>query len=804
MAERFEVAILGSGPAGLSAAARAAERGLSHVVLERHDIYAQTIQRYQKGKYVMATPDNLPLRSDIGFEAGTREEILGVWGEQAERLGINLRCNANAETVEGSKGGFRITLRGGEMVEAAHVVMAIGDQGELRKVGVPGDDLPCVQYQLDDPEAFAGETIVVIGGGDSAIENAVALARQNRVYIAYRRAEWARAKSGNITAVEKAAQGDSLDILFSTSPERIEPGRIILRTPEGSREIAIDRVIARLGGIPPRGFLERCGIRFPADRNARIPELSVTYETNVEGLYVIGAPAGAPVIKQCMNQGYEVIETISGHPVEPADQPILAEKLAGLPGRPSVDEALVLIRDQLPLFDELTTLQLREFLLDSDTHLLFRGEPVTRTGGRAGTILLIGDGIVQLDLTDKSGATQTVTRTTGDFIGDVGFTSGQRRTSNVRAATDCVLIEMARRSVIKLLASSARARSIFERTIIIRQLQDSLSGDLSEADLQPLIDTAEVRRFTAGDLLIREGTTDDQNIYFIRSGSVTISSSADGRETVFGVEPAGSIVGEMALLYNRPRTADVTASVDTEALLIDGAAFKPFLDARPDLRVKIDQAVHDRVLRGVAYQQDPWRGAVADFLVEQGIGEATNALLIDESLCVRCDNCEIACAETHDGIARLDREAGPTFRQLHVPISCRHCENPHCMADCPPNALHRDEKGEVWIDKTCIGCGNCSENCPYGVIRMAVPAPKKPGLLQWLLFGRGSGPGEDKLAGKAKKAGAGGGDLPKKAMKCDLCRGTRGGPACVRACPTGAAIRISPNDYFRSMTEMPS
>ncbi|MCB1834094.1 MAG: FAD-dependent monooxygenase, partial [Geminicoccaceae bacterium] len=106
MAERFEVAILGSGPAGLSAAARAAERGLSHIVLERHDIYAQTIQRYQKGKYVMATPDNLPLRSDIGFEAGTREEILGVWGEQAERLGINLRCNANAEKVEGSKGGF--------------------------------------------------------------------------------------------------------------------------------------------------------------------------------------------------------------------------------------------------------------------------------------------------------------------------------------------------------------------------------------------------------------------------------------------------------------------------------------------------------------------------------------------------------------------------------------------------------------------------------------------------------------------------------------------------------------------------
>ncbi|MCB2052634.1 MAG: NAD(P)-binding domain-containing protein [Geminicoccaceae bacterium] len=799
MTERYEVAILGSGPAGLSAGARAAQRGMKHIVLERHDIYAQTIQRYQKGKYVMATPDNLPLRSDISFAAGSREEILGIWGEQAEAAGVNLRYGANVQAIEGEKGNFRVTLQGGDVVEAANLVLAIGDQGELRKVGVPGDDLPHVQYQLDDPEAFENETIVVIGGGDSAIENAVALARQNRVYIAYRRPEWARAKAGNITAVEKANQGDNLDILFSTSPEKIETGKIVMRTPEGSREIACHRVIARLGGIPPRGFLERCGIRFPADKNARIPELSLTYETNVPGLYVIGAPAGAAVIKQCMNQGYEVIETISGNPVEPADEPVLAEKLAGLPGRPPVSEALELIRQQLPLFDELTTLQLREFLLDSEAHLLFAGEPVARTSGKAGTILLIGDGVVQLDLTDKRGATQTVTRTTGDFIGDVGFTSGQRRISNVKAATDCVLIEMARRSVVKLLASSPKARDIFERTVVIRQLQDSLSGELTEQDLGPLLDTAEVKRFAVGDALIKEGATDDKSIYFIRSGSVTISSHADGKETVFGVEPAGSLVGEMALLYDRPRTATVTAAIDTEALKIDGSVFKPFLDARPDLRTKIDQAVHDRVLRGVAYQQDPWRGAVADFLVGEGIGEATNALLIDEALCVRCDNCEKACAETHEGIARLDREAGPTFRNLHVPISCRHCENPHCMADCPPNALNRDEKGEVWIDNTCIGCGNCAANCPYGVIRMAVPGPKKPGLLQWLLFGRGPGPGEDEALLKMKKVDKDGKELPKFAKKCDLCRGVKGGPACVRACPTGAAIRVNPADYFQSM-----
>ena len=133
--------------------------------------------------------------------------------------------------------------------------------------------------------------------------------------------------------------------------------------------------------------------------------------------------------------------------------------------------------------------------------------------------------------------------------------------------------------------------------------------------------------------------------------------------------------------------------------------------------------------------------SVAGFLVDNGIGEATDVLLIDEKLCVGCDNCETACADSHEGLSRLDREAGRTYAHLHVPTSCRHCEHPHCMADCPPNAIKRGPDGEVFIDDTCIGCGNCQRNCPYGVIRMAKVPPKKPSLLDWLFFGAGPGPG---------------------------------------------------------------
>lgn len=178
------------------------------------------------------------------------------------------------------------------------------------------------------------------------------------------------------------------------------------------------------------------------------------------------------------------------------------------------------------------------------------------------------------------------------------------------------------------------------------------------------------------------------------------------------------------------------------------------------------------------------------FLVSQGLGEATDVLLIDESLCVRCDNCEKACADVHDGTSRLNREAGPTFANIHVPTSCRHCENPYCMKDCPPDAIHRNPNGEVYIENTCIGCGNCQRNCPYGVIQMAQINPKRrpPSLLAWLLTGMTTEPGRESAYHND--------ELSKKAVKCDMCKDLPGGAACVRACPTGAAIRVSPEKFM--------
>jgi len=245
----------------------------------------------------------------------------------------------------------------------------------------------------------------------------------------------------------------------------------------------------------------------------------------------------------------------------------------------------------------------------------------------------------------------------------------------------------------------------------------------------------------------------------------------------------------------------VRAAIKSEVIKLGGDAFRALLERKPQLLglFKRDMAARYELTSFIEDRKDGFGGVidlysnVASFLVANGIGEATDLLLIDEKLCVGCDNCEKACADAHEGLSRLNREAGKTFAHLHVPTSCRHCEHPHCMADCPPNAIHRGPDGEVFIDETCIGCGNCQRNCPYGVIRMDKVPPKKPNLLAWLFAGFGPGPGEPPKKWTEQRVNP---ETPKKAIKCDMCSGIEGGPACVRACPTGAAIRVAPEEFL--------
>lgn len=798
MADRFDIAIVGSGPSGLSAAAHAAELGVAHVLLESERHPADTIYKYQKGKYVMAEPSVLPLRSPMSFAAGTRESILGAWDSEIAKYKVNLRAGAGVTAISGQKGAFALKLAGGGSVEAANVILAIGLQGNLRKLGVPGEDLPVVQYQLDDPEEYSDETIVVVGAGDAAIENALGLAAQNRVILINRNEEFARCKQGNLDLVLAAIKDGRLECRYQTKALGVEmvetgdcPARFSANTTAGTEIIGCHRVIARLGAIPPRKLVESFGVRFPNDDPASVPQLSDTYESNVPGLYIVGALGGYPLIKQAMNQGYEAVEYIRGNRVAPADEPLLRTKFARYPRARTVGEGLALIQRNVPLLSGITTLQLREFLLDSDIRTPQPGEVIFTRNDYSDTFFSIVEGQVEIEIGGDAGEAtgRGVVLGAGEFFGELSLISGRRRAATVRAGQGCVLIETPRRSMVKLIASVDSVRRTIDVAFLKRTVLAHLSQELMQGDVDTLIANAQMKTYAAGETLFAEGDAPD-GLYLLRRGSVAVSRRLGGREVVLSYVAAGNYIGEMALLSDGPRMGTVRAAVATEAIVLESARFKEVVARQPALREKLEGRFLERIRANVQMESNTQSGSVISYLLQQGIGEATDVLLIDESLCIRCDNCERACADTHDGTSRLNRESGPTYVQLHVPTSCRHCENPHCMKDCPPDAIHRAQNGEVYIADSCIGCGNCERNCPYGVIQMAPldPARRAPGLWSWLLWGAGAEPGrEPKTYDKS---------MQKKAVKCDMCKGIDGGAACVRACPTGAALRVSPEKFL--------
>jgi thioredoxin reductase/CRP-like cAMP-binding protein/Fe-S-cluster-containing hydrogenase component 2 len=805
MADRVRVAIIGSGPAGLSAAGRAAQLGLSHVLLEKTDHLSDTIYKYQKGKHVMATPSKLVLRSDFDFDAGKREVILSTWDDQAAKHKINVRYRSEVKAITGERGNFSLELTDGNVVSAECVVLAIGTQGNPNLMRCKGAELPHVQYQLDDPGEYVDEHITVIGSGDAGIENALGLAADaaqgNVVTILNRSADFARAKSANVKLLNEAAEQGRIAIKLNTTPGEVREGELLLETRDGTEVIPCDRIIARMGSAAPRAFIESCGIEFTSSDREAFPKLSPEFETTKPGIFVIGALAGYPLIKHCMNQGYDVLEFINGNTkLKPADEPLLEAKFERFKNsRRTVDEWLEMLRNNVTILNELSPLQMREFLLDSEVYPFRAGEVIFERDVPGSSLFAIAEGTVLVEV-NKDNPAITVEIPQGSIVGEVGLISGRRRGATVRAGTDAILVEVSRTAALKLMASVPAAKRAVTRISVERQLLQMFKSGLSPADLVDVLDSAEIVNVRAGEAIITEGDPED-DVFVVRIGSMMVEKQVAGKPVFLSYLPASSYVGAMSVLNGGRRAETVRAAVKSEVIKLQGAAFRRLLEAKPALmeKVRSDMAGHQSTHAFVESRKDSHSNQfavfsqTAKFLVDNGIGEATDVLLINEKLCVGCDNCERACADSHEGLSRLDREAGRTYAHLHVPTSCRHCEHPHCMSDFPPNAIQRGPDGEVFIEDSCIGCGNCQRNCPYGVIRMEARPSEKPGLLSWMMFGSGPGPGEPSKKWRYKHAKP---DTPKKAVKCDMCSSISGGPACVRACPTGAAIRVAPESFL--------
>ena len=411
------------------------------------------------------------------------------------------------------------------------------------------------------------------------------------------------------------------------------------------------------------------------------------------------------------------------------------------------------------------------------------------------SLFAIADGSLAVEI-DPNDPSRTVPIPQGTIVGEVGLISGRKRSATVRAAQGSIVIEIPRTPALKLMATNTFAKNEITRIATERQLLQLFPGTTPE-DLKDVLASAEIQDVRAGQTIIEEGA-ENYDIFVIRRGSMVVEKAIGGKPVFLSYLPAGSYVGEMALLRGGQRTATVRAAIKSEVIKLNGDAFRTLLTRKPDLlsRFKQDMSSREQLTSYVEAKKNSFGGAVdmyssvAGFLV-QGHRRGDRRLLIDEKLCIGA-TLRARLRRQHEGLSRLDREAGaPT--PISIADSCRHCEHPHCMADCPPNALNRGPDGEVYINDTCIGCGNCQRNCPYGVIRMAKPPPKKPSLLKWLFFGSGPGPGEPDKEWTDGKVSS---ETPKKAIKCDMCSGIDGGPACVRACPTGAAIRVSPEEFL--------
>lgn len=256
----LDLVIVGAGPAGFSAALTAQQHGLEFVVLEQETL-GGTVAHYPRGKIVMTTPVELPLIGKVTFQETSKEQLLEFWLSAQRRARLRIHEGERVEGISRRRRGFEIRT-GTRTYASAAVLLAIGRRGTPRKLGVPGEELDKVVYRLVDPEQYRGQPVLVVGGGDSALEAAASLAGVpgTSATLSYRGAAFQRAKPRNRERVEAAAKSGRLTVWLESTIQEITTGTVRVQTSHGAREIANDSVIVCAGGILPTAFLESIGV----------------------------------------------------------------------------------------------------------------------------------------------------------------------------------------------------------------------------------------------------------------------------------------------------------------------------------------------------------------------------------------------------------------------------------------------------------------------------------------------------------------------------------------------------------------
>ncbi len=382
----------------------------------------------------------------------------------------------------------------------------------------------------------------------------------------------------------------------------------------------------------------------------------------------------------------------------------------------------------------------------------------------------------------------------GDIFGEMTCMNSYPRSATVRAKGDVTVLEM-QRNVLYILQRSKKSKKMLDDRYRARAIDNHLRSvdifaDVAESPaeferfvtrLRPQVD---LYRYNNGDTIFNQGDLADA-FYLVRSGFVKVTQKHMGADHVLNYVGPGGYIGEIGLLTGFPeiqktgvaagrRTATCTALDHVDLVRISAEAFQGLLDDFPAFRNKVIATASKRLEDNARALHELENSSLAQFL-DQGLMNATSLLVLDLEKCTRCDECTKACSDAHDGVTRLIRE-GLRYDKFLVASSCRSCLDPYCLVGCPVGAIGRSKSREIIIKDTCIGCGKCADNCPYGNINMhSLPAQMKADPAH-----------PDKLIPV----------IQQKATSCDLCRELDGQPSCVYACPHDAAHRMTGHELL--------
>lgn len=262
----LDLVIVGAGPAGMSASLEAQRNGLRFVTVDQQDA-GGTILQYPKKKLVLTKPVEIPLYGQLTKNEYEKEELLEIWQKLRIKYNLPIRTQNKLVEILNLNDTFELKCQY-ETYRSYYVILALGRRGTPRKLNVPGEQLPKVAYQLQDALSFRNERILIVGGGDSAIEAAMALANQpgNAVTISYRKDTFFRIKKRNEQKLQPFLEAQKINVLFNSEVVEIHPDKVVVKEKTAEKILPNDRVFVFVGGEPPFELLKKTGIRFGGEQ----------------------------------------------------------------------------------------------------------------------------------------------------------------------------------------------------------------------------------------------------------------------------------------------------------------------------------------------------------------------------------------------------------------------------------------------------------------------------------------------------------------------------------------------------------